>query len=72
VGPWLVRLAQDVGHIGPVSAAFWRLALAVPVLVILAARQNRGKSLPRWAVIATVAAGGVFFAADLAACMPAS
>jgi drug/metabolite transporter (DMT)-like permease len=66
-GPWLVRLAQDVGHVGPVSAAFWRLALAVPVLAILAARQNRGEPLPRWAIVATVAAGGVFFAADLAA-----
>jgi drug/metabolite transporter (DMT)-like permease len=66
-GPWLVRLAQDVGHIGPVSAAFWRLALAVPVLAILAARQNRGEPLPRWTLVAVVAAGGVFFAADLAA-----
>jgi drug/metabolite transporter (DMT)-like permease len=66
-GPWLVRLAQDVGHVGPVAAAFWRLALAVPVLAILAARQNRGAPLPRWTVVAAVAAGGVFFAADLAA-----
>src|SRR3982751_6929168 len=67
VGPWLVRLAQDVSHIGPVSAAFWRLALAVPVLAILAGRQNRGEAVPRWVLVATVAAGGVFFAADLAA-----
>jgi drug/metabolite transporter (DMT)-like permease len=67
VGPWLVRLAQDVGHVGPVAAAFWRLALAVPVLAILAARQNRGEPFQRWALIAVVAAGGVFFAADLAA-----
>lgn len=67
VGPWLVRLAQDVSHIGPVAAAFWRLALAVPVLFILAARQNRGGPLPRLLVVATVAAGGLFFAADLAA-----
>lgn len=66
-GPWLVRLAQDVAHVGPVAAAFWRLALAVPVLAILAARQNRGEPLARWALIAAVAAGGVFFAADLAA-----
>ena len=66
-GPWLVRLAQDVAHIGPVSAAFWRLALAVPVLAILAVRQSRGAPFPRWALIAAVAAGGIFFAADLAA-----
>ena len=66
-GPWLVRLAQDVGHVGPVSAGFWRLALAVPFLAFLAMRQGRGEPLPRWALIAAVAAGGVFFAADLAA-----
>ena len=67
VGPWLVRLAQDVGHIGPVAAAFWRLSLAVPILAILAVRQQRGEPFPRWLLIATVAAGGLFFAADLAA-----
>jgi hypothetical protein len=32
LGPWSVRLADT----GPVSAGFWRLALAVPVLAILA------------------------------------
>jgi hypothetical protein len=31
-GPWLVRLSD----VGPVAAAFWRLALAVPVLLVLA------------------------------------
>lgn len=66
-GPWLVRLAQDVGHVGPVAAAFWRLSLAVPVLAILAVRQQRGQPFPRWALMATVAVGGLFFAADLAA-----
>ena len=33
VGPWLVRLAD----VGPVAAGFWRLALALPFLFILAA-----------------------------------
>jgi len=66
-GPWMVRLAQDVGHIGPVSAGFWRLALAVPFLVFLAMRQGKNEPFPRWALIAAVAAGGIFFAADLAA-----
>ena len=32
LGPWSVRLADS----GPVSSAFWRLALAVPVLILLA------------------------------------
>lgn len=66
-GPWLVRLAQDVAHVGPVAAAFWRLALAVPVLALLAVRQNRGEPFPRWPLLVAVAAGGIFFAADLAA-----
>ncbi len=66
-GPWLVRLAQDESQIGPISAGFWRLALAVPFLVVLAARQGKGEPFPRWALIGAVAAGGLFFAADLAA-----
>jgi len=66
-GPWMVRLAQDVGHIGPVSAGFWRLALAIPFLAFLAMRQGKGAPFPRWALLAAVAAGGIFFAADLAA-----
>jgi drug/metabolite transporter (DMT)-like permease len=66
-GPWMVRLAQDVSHIGPVSAGFWRLALVVPFLAFLAMRQGKGEPFPRWALIAAVAAGGLFFAADLAA-----
>ena len=66
-GPWMVRLAQDPGQIGPVSAGFWRLALAVPFLAFFAMRQSKGEPFPRWALIAAVAAGGIFFAADLAA-----
>jgi drug/metabolite transporter (DMT)-like permease len=57
-----VRLADS----GPVSAGFWRLALAVPFLVLLA-RANRQPltGAPR-AVLWGVLAGGVFFALDLA------
>jgi len=66
-GPWMVRLAQDVSHIGPVAAGFWRLALALPFLAFLALRQGRGEPFPRWALILAIAAGGLFFAADLAA-----
>jgi drug/metabolite transporter (DMT)-like permease len=62
-GPWMVRLVD----VGPVAAGFWRLALALPFLVWLAMRQNGGKPLPGWGLIAAVAAGGIFFAADLAA-----
>lgn len=62
-GPWMVRLAD----VGPVAAGFWRLALAVPFLAWLAWRQSAGRPFPGWALIAAVAAGGIFFAADLAA-----
>jgi hypothetical protein len=37
LGPWSVRLADT----GPVSSGFWRLALAVPVLVVLALSRAR-------------------------------
>ncbi|MDF1833290.1 MAG: EamA family transporter, partial [Alteraurantiacibacter sp. bin_em_oilr2.035] len=32
LGPWLVRLADT----GPVSVGFWRLALALPFLALIA------------------------------------
>ena len=67
LGPWLVRLSQEVSEVGPVAAGFWRLALAVPFLAFMAARQSRGKSLGRWQLVAAAAVGGIFFAADLAA-----
>jgi len=62
-GPWMVRLAD----VGPVAAGFWRLALALPFLLVIGWRQHRGRPFPGWAIIALVAAGGLFFAADLAA-----
>ena len=62
-GPWMVRLAD----VGPVAAGFWRLALALPFLLVIGWRQHRGRPFPGWAMILLVAAGGLFFAADLAA-----
>ena len=63
LGPWSVRLADT----GPVSAAFWRLALAIPVLALAArlSQQSRRGAGPKvwWAVIAA----GVFFALDVGA-----
>src|SRR5687768_2387731 len=61
-GPWMVRLTD----VGPVAAGFWRLALALPLLTVLAAWQQKGKPLPAWSLVGAVAVGGLFFAADLA------
>ena len=62
-GPWLVRLSG----VGPVAAGFWRLALALPFLFVIAAMTGQAVHWPgrRLAAIAMVA--GFFFAADLAA-----
>ena len=40
VGPWMVRLAD----VGPSASAFWRFALALPLLVLLALRGNLSRS----------------------------
>jgi drug/metabolite transporter (DMT)-like permease len=61
-GPWLVRLAD----VGPVAAGFWRLALAIPLLLILA-RATGGRLSPGRGMLAVIVLGGLFFAADLAA-----
>ncbi|WP_374650098.1 DMT family transporter [Rhizorhabdus sp.] len=62
-GPWLVRLADT----SSIASAFWRLALACPLLFAMTrlARQP----IPRlsWGMIGTIAIGGLFFAADLGA-----
>ncbi len=62
-GPWMVRLAD----VGPVAAAFWRLALAIPFLAWFGWRQSRGRPFPGWAMVGAIVVGGMFFAADLAA-----
>ena len=62
LGPWSVRLADC----GPVSSAFWRLALALPFLALFAHRAGQplgGLSRKGWLA---VAAAGVLFALDLA------
>ncbi|MDQ3139281.1 MAG: DMT family transporter [Pseudomonadota bacterium] len=63
MGPWMVRLAD----VGPVAAAFWRLALAIPLLLFFASRSSAGNLRIGWAMAATIIVGGLFFAADLAA-----
>ncbi|BAV65166.1 DMT family transporter [Sphingobium cloacae] len=61
VGPVLVRLSD----VGPIAAAFWRLALAIPFLFLLALPKLRAAALDRrqWGLMIVA---GLFFAADLA------
>lgn len=62
LGPWLVRLSDT----GPVAAGFWRVALALPVLALLAIanRQPMTGHGPRtlWLVLL----GGALFGFDVA------
>ncbi len=61
-GPLFVRLADT----GPVAAAFWRIALAVPVLATIAAMTRRpAAAAPTRRTWLFVACAGVAFAADL-------
>lgn len=61
MGPVLVRLTD----VGPVAAAFWRLSLALPLLLLLAAPGLMRARLTgrQWTMLIV---GGFFFAADLA------
>ena len=62
LGPWLVRLADT----GAVSAAFWRLFLALPFLILFARVAGQPlRGLPR-KTLAIVAIGALAFASDLA------
>ncbi len=60
-GPWFVRATE----VGPVAAGFWRLTLAVPFLVLLAAQQGARPTRLGRGVWVGLIAGGVCFAADL-------
>lgn len=62
-GPWLVRLSQ----VGPVAAGFWRLALALPFLFLMAVLLQQRPHWPARRLTLVIAAGAFFFAADLAA-----
>ncbi len=62
-GPWLVRLSG----VGPVAAGFWRLAIALPFLFIIAQQTGQAVHWPRKRLVWLTAFAGFFFAADLAA-----
>ena len=62
-GPWLVRLAD----VGPVAAGFWRLALALPFLLLVGRFAGQPAHWPRRALVVTVFVAAVFYSLDLAA-----
>jgi drug/metabolite transporter (DMT)-like permease len=63
LGPWLVRLAG----VGPVAAGFWRLALALPFLFVIARLTGQAVHWPGRRLTGLIALAGFFFAADLGA-----
>ncbi len=62
LGPMFVRMAD----VGPISSAFWRMALALPLLAMMGrfGPKSSGRMTP--ALVLIIAASGVLFAADLA------
>ncbi len=60
IGAMFVRVAD----VGPVASAFWRMALALPFLALLAARSGMPR-LSRGLVVVLILSG-ILFAADLA------
>lgn len=59
-GPWFVRVADT----GPIATGFWRMTLALPVLLLLAAKARPTGRPPR-RILGVIVLGGVFFSADL-------
>ncbi|MEN2748609.1 DMT family transporter [Sphingomonas sp. T9W2] len=62
-GPWFVRLADT----GPVAVAFWRIALALPVLLVAALWTDRRALGRAGSILVPLLIGGIAFAVDLGA-----
>lgn len=62
-GPWMVRLSD----VGPSAAGFWRLALALPFLLVLARGMGQPARWPGRGAALVIGGAAFFFAADLAA-----
>ncbi len=60
-GPWFVRHAD----VGPVASAFWRMAIATPLLMLIVRMTAQNVRLTRMQA-GILLASGIFFAADLA------
>ena len=62
LGPLLVRLSDT----GPVASAFWRMALALPLIALLSLTFTRRRQVYTPMLIGIIAVSGLLFAADLA------
>lgn len=62
-GPILVRFSDT----GPIASAFWRMALALPILAMLAKVGTRGSPRITMGFSLVITLSGLMFAADLAA-----
>lgn len=62
-GPWLVRLSD----VGAVATGFWRLAIALPFLWLMARGTQKGALWPKRALVVALAIAAIFYALDLAA-----
>lgn len=62
-GPWLVRLSD----VGPAAAGFWRLALALPFLLLIGRLAGQPARWPGLVLAGAIGIAAFFFAADLAA-----
>lgn len=62
-GPWFVRMTDA----GPVAAGFWRIGLATPLLVLLAAATGGRPIASAKGLWPVLLASGLLFAGDLAA-----
>jgi drug/metabolite transporter (DMT)-like permease len=62
LGPWMVRVTD----VGPVASAFWRMSLAIPLLLLLARFASPGSFRPGRGFGLLLVVGGLFFAADIA------
>ena len=62
LGPLLVRLSDT----GPVASAFWRMALALPLIALLSLAFTRRRQAYTPMLVGIIAVSGLLFAADLA------
>jgi drug/metabolite transporter (DMT)-like permease len=63
LGPWLVRVADT----GPVASAFWRMAIALPLIMLMAAASKEKRAVFTPTLVIIIMVSGVLFAGDLAA-----